>query len=161
MDCDNKSGDEQLFPKKNDAFIIGSETFSTPEQGFRFRYVISTPLMLETLSMAEMIAIDATYMLKFPLIVVGTVDRSERYTPGLYALCSYEKTEDYKFIFESAKKIIKKHLDTELEPKDVYANGELLIVIRSAFHDIFKCGENLIPWSNNGFESHMAKVIST
>lgn len=59
----------------------------------------------------------------------------KRFHPLAYGCCSHEKTNDYKFIFESIKNAIKMHLDEDFEPEILIADGA--DAIRNAFYDSF------------------------
>lgn len=128
---------ESLPDDINEAFIIGQET-SGPEERLWFRFVLTTRQLLEKLSNAKTICIDATYKLNwqgFPLMVLGTVDRSKRFHPFVYACCTNERTTDYAFIFESVKCAIKKHFNKEFEPEVMIADGAESI--RNAYYLVF------------------------
>lgn len=125
----------QNFPVDgNEAFVIGSEISSIDEElGFRFAF--STPLLLKLLMGCKTICIDATYKLNwlgFPLMVLGTVDRSKKFHPLVYACCSHERTEDYAFIFKCVKDAIKKHFDIDFAPEKLIADAA--DPIRNAFY---------------------------
>lgn len=125
----------------NQAFVIDSK-FSSHEEDLSFGFTISTLALLKKLSDQETICVDATYKLNwhgFPLVVVGTVDRAKRFHPVLYACCSHERSQDYKFVFESAKKAIKQHLNKDFKPKVLIADGA--DAIRNAFYESFESAE--------------------
>lgn len=93
------------------------------------------------------ICIDATYKLNwmgFPLIILGTVDRLKRFHPLLYACTSNETTENYMFVFESARNGIATHFECdEFAPSTLIADGADQIT--NAFFDIFKnCAKTVI-----------------
>lgn len=127
------------FPSdENDAFVIGIEC-SSIEEGLSFRFAFSTPLLLKILMNQTTICIDATYKLNwlgFPLMVLGTVDRTKRFHPLVYACCSHERTLDYRFIFTCAKTAIKAHFDKEFEPEKLIADAA--DPIRNAYYDSYE-----------------------
>lgn len=114
------------FPSDIDeAFVFAKESSSFDEE-ISFRFAFSTPRLLEELSHQKTICIDATYKLNwhgFPLMVHGTVDRTKRFHPFVYACCSHERTEDFKFIFKSTKAAIAKQFKRKFEPGTLIADG--------------------------------------
>lgn len=98
-----------------------------------FRFAMTTPNMLEKFISLDKICIDATYKLnwnRFPLVVLGTVDRKKQFHPLLYACTSHETTNDY--VFESVKNIIEVFFEVDFEPKILIADGAK--AIRNAFY---------------------------
>lgn len=130
------------FPTDIDeAFVLNIET-SSPGENLSFHFAFSTPRLLELLSPAHTICIDATYKLNwlgFPLMVLGTVDRAKRFHPFAHACCSHEKKEDYKFVFQSIKDAIETHLKRNFQPKKLIADGA--DQIRNAFYEVFASAE--------------------
>lgn len=121
----------------NEAFVIDS-AFSTIDENLAFRFTFSTRILLDILSKVTTICIDATYKLNwlgFPLMVLGTVDRTKRFHPLAYACCSHEKTLDYSFIFKSVKKTIKIIFDREFDAEILIADGA--DPIRNAYYEVF------------------------
>lgn len=137
--CQNNSS----YPKNgDDAFVLAHEIVTEKKkQGFRFS--ITTPNLLEKLSKCETICIDATYKLNwmgFPLIILGTVDRKKRFHPLIYACASHETTEDYAFVFSSAKNSAASYFpENNFAPKKLIADAA--DQIRNAFYEIFDCAE--------------------
>lgn len=125
------------------AFVLSHEIVATGDkQGFRF--CITTPHLLEMLSKVDTICIDATYKLNwqgFPLIILGTVDRLKRFHPMVYACSSHEATEDYAFVFKSAKNGVASYFpQNSWAPKKLIADGA--DQIRNAFYQVFEdCAE--------------------
>lgn len=135
-------GNNSDFPTDiNKAFVLRNEC-SSFDDDLSFRFAISTPLLLEMLSNLETICIDATYKLNwlgFPLIILGTVDRSKRFHPLVYACSTHERTYDYAFVFECVKDTIKTHFNREFLPKKIIADGA--DPIRNAFYKVFESAE--------------------
>lgn len=114
------------FPQDdNEVFVLASESSSLDEKMY-FRFVLSTPQMLRRARNFETICIDATYKLNwhgFPLIVLGTVDRSKRFHPIAYACCTHETTADYEFVFRAFRDAIEVFFEQKFEPKILIADG--------------------------------------
>lgn len=154
------SNERKQFPSNvNEVFVVKSESADTE---FSFRFLFSTPILLKKLSTAEMIHISDTYYQRFQLVVLGVNDTG-RFLPLLYAYCSHGTAQDFKFIFESTKNVIREHLNIEMKPAELFANGETLITIGRTFHDTFESAAECIPWCNNKLEEHIAilKRINT
>lgn len=79
--------ERMTFPSNpDDAFVIGYDC-STTENSQSFRFCMSTPHLLNILSSASVISIDATCKLnwmEYPLIILGMVDNMKRFHPMVY-----------------------------------------------------------------------------
>ncbi len=54
---------------------------------------------MKNVILTDIIHIDATYMLNWPVLVCGSTDKSKKFHPFGVALVSHEKTEDFSLIF--------------------------------------------------------------
>lgn len=111
-------------------------------EAINFRFVLSTPEMLRKAIKFATVCIDATYKLNwhgFPLIVLGTVDRLERFHSAAYACCTNETTVDYEFVFEAVRDAIEILYAGKIEPKILIADGT--DAIQDAFHNTFPLTE--------------------
>ena len=82
----------------------------------KFRIFITTKRLLKLASRATNILADATYKLVwqgFPILIAGTSDLDRHFHPFSMAICSNEKTQDFKFIFESLKKGVEKFTEEQ------------------------------------------------
>lgn len=74
------------FPSDiNEAFVVAHEASLHSDTDLSFRFVITTPLLLQRCLESKKIAIDATYKLnwlEYPLMVYGTVDRKKTVSPA-------------------------------------------------------------------------------
>lgn len=77
--------------------------------------------------------------LEYPLIVLGTTDRQNKFHPLLYACTTTETTNDYSFVFESLKRGIEIFLEENFEPTTLIADGA--DAIRNAFYYTFEPAE--------------------
>lgn len=135
MDWCHKNSETPSDP--NDAFVIGSQS-SSHDENLYFGFAFSTILLLQILKNVKTICIDATYKLNwqgFPLMVLGTVDRTKRFYPLVYACCSHERATDYTFIFECVKKAIRTHFNEDFSPEVLIADGA--DAIRNAYYESF------------------------
>lgn len=130
--------DHSSFPENdNEAFVLASEC-SPLHSALKFRFVLSTPEMLRRARNLETICIDATYKLNwhgFPLIVLGTVDRTKKFHPIAYACSTHETAEDYEFVFATFHDAIEILYEKKFEPKTLIADGA--DAIRNAFYKTF------------------------
>lgn len=125
------------FPnEKDEAFVLGFEC-STTENDQHFKFCMSTPHLLDLLSNAKVISIDATYKLnwmEYPLIILGVVDNMKRFHPMVYCCSSHERTEDYTYIFETVKQCIEKNLKKTFAPKIMVSDAA--DAIRNGFYNV-------------------------
>lgn len=68
-------------------------------------------------------------------MVLGTVDRTKRFYPLVYACCSHERSFDFEFVFDCVKDAIKIHFAEDFEPEVLIADGA--DAIRNAYYDCF------------------------
>lgn len=126
------------FPTNpDDGFVLGYDCL-TSEDNQSFRFCLSTPNLLDKLSNALVIAIDATYKLNwmgYPLIILGTVDNTKKFHPLVYSCSSHERTEDYEYVFKTIKDSIAKHLNKIFKPEQLVADGA--DAIRNGFYKVF------------------------
>jgi len=110
----------------------------------QFRVLISTKRLLENCTKTNNIHVDATYKLIWegmPVIIVGNTDSDRHFHPSGIAVCSNERTEDFKFIFESIIEGISKingHVKIE------YLISDASNAIRNAFVEAFGETKHLI-----------------
>lgn len=138
--CQNNSN----YPNAGDEAFVLSHEITTRGKQKGFHFCITTPNLLEKLSQMTTICIDATYKLNwlgFPLILLGTVDRLKKFHPLLYACSSHETTEDYEFVFQSAKNGAATYFD-QFEPKILIADGADQIL--NAFNKVFEDSAELV-----------------
>jgi len=109
-----------------------------------FRIFISTKRLLVNCTKANNIHVDATYKLIWegmPVIIVGSTDCDRHFHPSGIAVCSNERTEDFKFIFESIIEGISK-INGHLEIKNLICDASN--AIRNAFVEVFGETKNII-----------------
>lgn len=136
MDWCNKNSETPT--DANEAFVIGSES-SKYDGDLSFGFAFSTILLLQILKNVKTICIDATYKNNwygYPLMVLGTVDRTKRFYPLVYACCSHERASDYGFIFECVKRAIKSNFNEDFKPEILIADGA--DSIRNAYYNCFQ-----------------------
>lgn len=131
-----------VFPNKDDSVFVLAHECSALGDKMKFRFVLSTPELLNKAIQLETLCIDATYKLNwhgFPLIVLGTVDRTKRFHPLAYACVTNETTSDYEFVFESFRNAVEQYYEVKFEPKILIADGA--DAIRNAFYNTFPSAE--------------------
>lgn len=124
----------------------------------KFRIFISTKRLLQMASKVTILHADATYKLVwqgFPILVIGTSDYDRHFHIIGLALCTNEKTADFKFLFKS----INIGLDMIKQPK---MKPEVLIsdasdAIGNAFKDEF--GEKIIIMCWAHMRRNIAKKV--
>ena len=97
--------------------------------------VISTVSLLENLlrqakDEEEYFCVDATYKLndkKYPLLVLGTQDRSHKFHLVAFCVSSQEDEGAYSFFFQSIKRGMEKHFNIDYKPKYIMSDGALAI----------------------------------
>lgn len=109
----------------DEAYVLSHECNTNKIPGFRF--AMGTQRLLGILSTAEIICIDATYKLNwngYPLIILGTVDRTKRFHPMIYACSSHETGDDYAYVFRAVKNSIAKYVpSSSYGPRILIADG--------------------------------------
>lgn len=126
---------------ENDYFILNWQTANIEQKMF-FRFCMCTPHLLAQFEALTTVCIDATYKLNwngFPLILLGTVDRTKRFHPLFYGCSSNETADDYAFFFNSIKEGVKKYFGKEFDPQILIADGESIgdHAIRNATFETF------------------------
>jgi hypothetical protein len=125
----------------NKAFIVSYEiSFEDTEY---FRYFISSKTMLKMALNADHIHADATYKLVwqgFPVLVIGTTDRNRQFHCFGVGVCTDEKTEDFKFIFNSLKNEVARIFNTQISPSTLISDAAKSI--QNSFRAVF--GEDVL-----------------
>lgn len=125
-------------------FFIGY-THSTINNKPHFRFAITSLQLLSNCIGVSQICVDATYKLNwngFPLLVLGTVDRSKRFHPICFACTATETIDDFKFLFNAVAGAVKEYCGCAFEPKILIADGAN--AISNAFNETFETAETNI-----------------
>lgn len=107
------------------------------ENGYFFRIFISTKLLLSNADKSKNFHADATYKLTWegmPILMLGVTDRDRHFHPLGISVCTYERTEDFKFIFQAIKDGVK-IFGVDLDPDHLISDAS--DAIRNAFIEIF------------------------
>jgi len=98
--CDDVSG----LPNEEDkAFVVGRDI---DFESKTFRFLLSTPRLLQNSTKSNSLQADATYKLlwyDFPVIVIGTSDKDRHFHPYGISVCSGETSEDFESVFKLLK----------------------------------------------------------
>lgn len=81
---------------------------------------------------------DATYKLNifgFPVIIIGSTDKNKSFHPLCIAITTYEKADDYRFVFYCLKIAVENELGLTFQPKILIADASEAIT--NGFSSIF------------------------
>lgn len=85
----------------------------------KFRFLVSTKLLLKNAVNVDKIHTDATYKLNwqgFPVLLIGTTDSNRKFHPFGVAVCTNERSEDFEFIFQSLKYKVMELFEANVDP---------------------------------------------
>lgn len=117
------------------AFIIGHKQ---SEQEKSFVFVMSTLRMLNHACNRLIVVANGTYKLvweDFPIMVVGTIDRLNKFHMLAICVTTNERQSDYAFVFETIKKAVSKHFNHEMQPKILISDAAA--AIKNGFYSVF------------------------
>lgn len=105
----------------------------------RFRYIITTKtLMVNATVLSAHLCADATYKVnyqEFPLILIGSTDKHNKYHCFAMAVVTDEKQDTYEFVFRKFKEGMEKKFSIKYDPQTLLADGAMQI--RNAFTTVF------------------------
>ena len=113
----------------------------------KFRIFVSTKRLLCQASGKDKLHVDATYKLNwqgFPVLLVGTTDMDCHFHVFGMAMCSNEKTADFKFIFESISYGLAKINQGGHKPVVLISDGA--DSIHNAFSNVFSKKDMVMCW---------------
>lgn len=123
----------------NEGFVLGYDCADVKtNEEIWFRFIVTTKQFLQTLMNAENIRADSTFKLVvggYPLLVIGATDMQRHFHPIALMLSTFEKTEDFKFLFESVKHNIASIFNVEMKPRTLIAYAAS--TIHNGFKDVF------------------------
>lgn len=134
-----------VSPLDKEKPIVIQYTHSEINNDLHFRFALTSLALLSNCVGVSQICIDATYKLNwngFPLLVLGTVDRSKRFHPICFACTATEAKDDFKFLFMAVSDAVKKYCGVVFEPKILIADAAN--AIRNAFLESFESAETNI-----------------
>lgn len=112
-------------------FHVFAESFNVDEQ--ELQVMMSTRRLVRMASKSDLVQVDATYKITwqgYPLIVIGTTDKSHTFHPFGVALCKGETAADFAFVFRSLQKF-----NTDWNPTVLLADGA--DAITGGYVDVF------------------------
>lgn len=134
------------IPEELDKAFIVSFQRSPPEANEKwFRMFVSTKRLLQFSVNAKIMNADGTFKVtaeNWPLIVIGTTDKAQRFHLIGLMLCRNEAEEDYKFAFDAIKKGCSEVLHREIKPQFLVADAAP--AIRNGFIQSFGDPEKVI-----------------
>ncbi len=92
------------FYFEEDKMYFGDEEKKNYEKGDLFRFMLSSRRLLEAIIFGKVLHADTTYKLMwnlYPVFVFGIMDAHRRFFPIGIAVCSFERKNDFKFMFDS------------------------------------------------------------
>lgn len=92
------------IPKDENATFVLSMEIGKDDRSVRV--LMSTRKLLNETARSELVHADGTYKMVwqgFPLIVIGTTDRTRKFVLAGIAICPGETSDDYKFAFKGMK----------------------------------------------------------
>lgn len=126
----------------DEAFVI-DWTYDANDDSFAF--VISTRRLLRNASQLRNMSSDGTYKIlwqKFPLIVMGMIDRAKHLHVSGIIVSSNERQKEYKFSFGAIRKGVERETNQVFKP-DVIVSDHAA-AIRNGFFATFGPSQNII-----------------
>ena len=108
-----------------------------------FRFAISTKSLLKLTTLATNIHADATYKLiwqGFPVLLVGTTDKTKKFHPICIAVTTNERKQDFEMLFKALRNSAFTLYEHSLNPKALICDSAMSII--NAFKEVF--GEEAI-----------------
>lgn len=129
--------DHSAIPEdENEPYVIFYYVYECETPIFRFG--VSTKSLQKLSTVATNIHADATYKIiwqGFPVLVVGTTDKTKKFFPFCLAISSSERKEDFKMLFEELKKSVYTLYSYVMKPKDLICDAAKSI--QNAFMEVF------------------------
>lgn len=133
--------ENSLVPEdKHEAFVLCQEVSDADAVVPYFRFMLTTKHLLSHIPLRDCSHADTTYKIVwqgFPVFMAGTTDWDKSYHPYGLAICTDEKTEDFKFVFDGLKEGARKVLNYEMKPKVLVSDaaGSIHNGFRAVFGD--------------------------
>lgn len=114
----------------HEPFVLCEEVDAECEEPF-FRFIITTKHLLGLTKLRNFTHCDTTYKCiwqGFPVFMIGTTDWDKAYQPFGLCVCSYEKEEDFKFIFQALKDGTLRVLGFEMKQSSLVCDAAFAII---------------------------------
>lgn len=121
----------------HEPFVLSYEMDYKCDEPF-FRFIITTKYLLGLIKLRDFSHCDTTYKCiwqGFPVFMVGTTDYEKSYQPYGLCVCTFEQTEDFKFLFQSLKDGTREILGFEMVQKSLDCDAAFAII--NAFIEVF------------------------
>lgn len=137
--------DHSAIPIDDDeAFVTGFQRSNVEDDDKWFRLFITTKRLLMNSIKAECMHADGTYKLNvqnYPILSVGTTDMEQRLHLLGLAISTYERAEDYEFMFDTIQDAMRKVSNNDvIKPRALMADGAA--AIHNGFRKSFAHIEN-------------------
>lgn len=124
----------------DEPFVLNHFHTIEPEETFAF--AVSTLRLLHNTMNRENVCTDGTYKFMwqgFPLIVIGFLDRTQRFHVICIAVTARETIAEYSFVFKAVKDSVHKHTGGVFHPKVLISDAAP--AIRNAFYATLESAE--------------------
>lgn len=121
----------------HEPFVLCEEVDIDSDEPY-FRFLITTKHLLGTATLRNFTHSDTTYKYiwqGFPVFMIGTTDWDKAYHPYGLSVCSNEKTDDFKFLFQGIKNGAQNILNHKIEQKAIVCDAAGAII--NAFIEVF------------------------
>lgn len=126
----------------HESFVLCFEVNTEADEPY-FRLIITTKYLLSLATHRKLSYADTTYKCiwqGFPVFMVGTTDFHKAYDAFGLAVCTYEKTEDFHFVFKGIKDGLLRIFGFEMVQTTLVADAAFAII--NAFIEVF--GQNAV-----------------
>lgn len=123
---------------QTEPFILSYEINDEDETAPKFKFFVTTKILMQSAIGAKNVHSDATYKIVwegYPILIVGTSDMHKKFHPFGVAVCTNETTADFEFVFKSLKTGLKDNFDVDFQPE--YLISDAAKSIHKGFRNIF------------------------
>lgn len=145
-------------------FVLNYEIDTADESNVKFRFLVTSKLLLKAAIGVEKIHTDATYKLvwqRYPVLLIGTTDLYRKFHVFGIAVCTNEAEADFAFIFNFLKNGLAEKFHTEMNPKYLIADAGKSI--HNGFRKVFGEENKIIMCyfhMKNAVKSNLLQFIS-
>lgn len=121
----------------DESFVLCEDVIMDSDEPY-FRFLITTRRLLGTATFRNFSHSDTTYKCiwqGYPVFMLGTTDWDKAYHPYGLCVCSYEQSDDFKFLFQGIKDGTQNILGHKMEQKAIVCDAAFAII--NAFKEVF------------------------